>query len=156
MPGQIDYSKFKIIPDPDTAEWWAATRERRLLVRLCKGCGHKWFPPSPACAKCMSMELDWYETTGSGVIHSYTVVEQAVLGAFVEAVPYTVVLVELDGCHEADGSLTRIAGVLLDGEETVAIGLPVTVEFEETPDPEIVMPRWKISGSAADAWRFDE
>ncbi len=51
MPGPIDYSKINIIPDQDTMEWWEGTRRHKLLVRQCKNCGHKWFPPFPACSK---------------------------------------------------------------------------------------------------------
>lgn len=156
MPGPIDYSKITIVPDFDTADWWAGTKQHKYLVRQCKTCGHKWFPPFPACNKCTSMELTWYETAGTGVIHSYVVVTQPILSAFIETVPYVVALIELDDCHEADGSLVRVAGVLLDDEADVAIGLPVTVVFENTPDPNIVIPRWRISGTAAQTWKFPE
>jgi uncharacterized OB-fold protein len=102
------------------------------------------------------MDLDWFETAGKGVLHSYVVITQPILGAFVEAVPYVVGLVELSDCHEADGSLVRVAGVMLNDEAEVAIGLPVQVEFEETTDPNIVIPRWKISGTAEQTWKFTE
>ena len=51
---------------------------------------------------------------------------------------------------------TRVAGVMLNEESEVAIGLPCEVVYEETNDPKIVMPRWKINGSAANTWRFVE
>ncbi len=156
MPGTIDYSKINIIPDQDTAEWWEGTKQHKLLVRQCKSCGHKWFPPFPACAKCTSMDLTWFETKGKGVLHSYVVVTQPILAAFVPAVPYVVGLVELDDCHEADGTLTRVAGVMMDDEAGVAIGLPVEVVFEPTADPNFVMPRWKIRGTAQNTWKFNE
>lgn len=156
MPGPIDYSKIVIVPDFDTAEWWMGTKQHKYLVRQCNDCSHKWFPPFPACSKCTSMDLSWFETSGKGVIHSYVVVTQPILSAFIEAVPYVVGLIELDDCHEADGSLVRVAGVLLDDEDAVAIGLPVEVRFDETKEPNIVIPRWKISGTAENAWRFAE
>ncbi len=156
MPGSIDYSKITIMPDFDTVEWWMGTKEHKYLVRQCKDCEHKWFPPFPACNKCNSMDLGWFETAGTGVLHSYIVVTQPILGAFVEAVPYVVGLIELDDCHEADGSLVRVGGVMLDDEEDVAIGLPVTVEFEQTNEANIVVPRWKISGTAENTWKFSE
>ncbi len=156
MPGDIDYTKLTIVPDFDSAEWWMGTKEKKYLVQQCNACGHKWFPPFPACAKCTSMDLGWFETAGTGVLHSYVVVTQPIMGAFVEAVPYVVGLVELDGCHEADGSLVRVIGVMLDDEEDVAIGLPVKVEFEETNEPNIVVPRWKVSGTAENTWKFSE
>jgi uncharacterized protein len=157
MPGPIDYSKLRILPDFDTAEWWAGTRQGKYLVRQCKDCGHKWFPPIfPACAKCASMEITWFETAGKGRIYSYVAVVQPIVGAFISAVPYVVAIVELDDCKEADGRVTRVAGVMLNEESEVAIGLPCEVVYEETNDPKIVMPRWKISGGGAHTWRFVE
>lgn len=156
MPGAIDYSRITIVPDFDTAEWWMGTKQHKYLVRQCKSCGHKWFPPFPACSKCTSMDLTWFETAGKGVIHSYIVVTQPILSAFIETVPYVVALVELDDCREADGALVRVAGVLMDDEGAVAMGLPVEVVFEETKEPNIVIPRWKICGTAEHTWKFTE
>ncbi len=156
MPATIDYSKLRIVPDADTREWWEAARQHKYLVRRCNRCGHKWFPPNiPACSQCRSMDVGWFETAGEGVIHSYVVVVQPVVGAFVGAVPYVVALIEHDDCKEEDGTVTRVAGVLTNEESEVAIGLPCAVLFEETGDPKIVMPRWRISGSAESAWKFE-
>ncbi len=153
----IDYSKLRILPDPDTREWWEGARQRKYLVRKCDRCGHKWFPPGiPACARCMSMDIGWFETAGKGVIHSYVVVTQPIVGAFIGAVPYVVAIIELDDCREADGSVTRVAGVMTNEESEIAIGLPCEAVFEETADAKIVMPRWRVSGAAADTWRFTE
>lgn len=157
MPVTIDYSKLRILPDPDTREWWEAARQRKYLVRQCNRCGHKWFPPNiPACGKCASMDIGWFETAGKGVIHSYVVVVQPIVGAFVGAVPYVVAVIELDDCKEADGAVTRVAGVMTNDEAEVAIGLPCSVLFEETNDSKIVMPRWRVSGAAENTWRFAE
>jgi uncharacterized OB-fold protein len=71
-------------------------------------------------------------------------------------VPYVVAIIELDDCREADGTVTRVAGVMMNDEAEVAIGLPCEVVFEQTNDPKIVMPRWKVSGTAENAWRFNE
>ena len=157
MPGPIDYTKLRILPDFDTAEWWAGTKQHKYLVRQCKACGHKWFPPIfPACAKCASMDVGWFETGGKGTIYSYVVVVQPIVGAFIGTVPYVVAIIELDDCKEADGRVTRVAGVMLNDEPEVAIGMPCEVVYEETNDAKIVMPRWKINGPAADGWRFTE
>jgi uncharacterized OB-fold protein len=102
------------------------------------------------------MDIGWFETGGKGVIHSYVVVAQPIVGAFIGAVPYVVALIELDDCKEDDSTVTRVAGVMTDDESEVAIGLPCAVLFEETSDPKIVMPRWRISGTAGNTWRFRE
>jgi uncharacterized OB-fold protein len=157
MPGPIDYTKLRILPDFDTAEWWAGTKQHKYLVRQCKACGHKWFPPIfPACAKCASMDVGWFETGGKGTIYSYVVVVQPIVGAFIGTVPYVVAIIELDDCKEADGRVTRVAGVMLNDEPEVAIGMPCEVVYEETNDAKIVMPRWKINGPTAAGWRFTE
>jgi len=157
MPGSIDYSRLRILPDFDTAEWWAATKQHKYFVRQCNKCGHKWFPPTiPACAKCASMDIGWFETTGKGVIYSYVVVTQPILGAFTNTAPYVVAIIELNDCREEDGTVTRVAGVLMNDEAETAIGLPCEAVYEETNDPKIVVPRWKISGTAANTWHFNE
>jgi hypothetical protein len=56
----------------------------------------------------------------------------------------------------ADGSVTRVAGVLTDDHSKAAIGLPCEVLYEPTADPRIVMPRWKITASSAKGWSFDD
>jgi uncharacterized OB-fold protein len=101
------------------------------------------------------MDLGWFETAGKGVIHSYVVVEQPIVGAFIGTVPYVVAIIELDDCKDADG-VVRVAGVLTNDDAEAAIGLPCEVLFEPTADPKIVMPRWRITGSIANAWKFDE
>ncbi len=70
--------------------------------------------------------------------------------------PYVVAVFDLNDCREEGGGVTRVAGVMTNDESEVAIGLPCTVLFEETTDPKIVMPRWRISGSAANTWKFTE
>jgi uncharacterized OB-fold protein len=157
MAKTIDYSKIRIIPDFDTREWWEGTRQHKYLLRQCNKCGHKWFPPLfPACGKCASMDVGWFETQGKGVIHSYVVVTQPIVGAFIETVPYVVAVIELDDSREEDGTVTRVAGVLTNEDTEAAIGLPVEVVYEATSDPKIVMPRWRITGRVPGAWNFDE
>lgn len=154
MPGPIDYSLLRVEPDPDTLEWWRATRDKRLLVGQCNQCGHKFFPPYPACPGCTSMDLGWYQTEGRGVIYSYTVAVHPILTPFIKTVPYVVAVIDLPDCSNPHGSATRIVGVLMDDEDKVAIGLPVKVVFEESPDSEYVMPRWRVCGTAENTWKF--
>lgn len=154
MPGPIDYSKLDIHPDYDTRAWWEGTKNRKYLVRACSDCGHKWFPPGPMCPKCRSVNLGWHEAAGRGVIHSYTVIPKGGTPAFAETGPYVVALIEFDDCRGPDGEVVRVGGVMIDDEEAVAIGLPVTVEYEAGPNPEFVFPRWKVSGTSPDSWKF--
>ena len=53
------------------------------------------------------MDLDWFQTIGTEVIHSYVLVEQPIVGAFISSVPYVVAIIELDDCKEEDGTPSR-------------------------------------------------
>ncbi|MEE9248439.1 MAG: hypothetical protein V3U79_07065, partial [Dehalococcoidia bacterium] len=64
--------------------------------------------------------------------------------------------IELPDCSNPDGSLTRIVGILMDDEDAVAIGLPVEVVFEVSTEAEYVMPRWRVSGTAENTWKFQD
>ena len=154
MPGPIDYSLMNIQPDPDTKEWWDATKDDRLLVRECNQCNRKFFPPYPACPGCTSMDLGWFQTEGKGIIYSYNVVVQPILAPFINTVPYITAIIELTDCTNADGSLTRIVGVLMDDECSTAIGNPVEAVFEKSPHSEYVMPRWRVTEQRRDSWKF--
>ena len=101
------------------------------------------------------MDIGWFETAGKGIIYSY-VCGAADRRRLYRRGAYVVAIIELDDCKEADGRVTRVAGVMINDEAEVAIGLPCEVVYEETNDPKIVMPRWKINGTAADVWRFTE
>ena len=125
MAKTIDYSKLRIIPDFDTKEWWEGARQHKYLVRKCNKCGHKWFPPLfPACAKCTSMDTGWFETAGRGVIHSYVVVVQPIVGAFVGTVPYVVAIIELDEGPRLISNVVHIE------PEKVHCDMPVKVIFD--------------------------
>jgi len=161
MPGPIDYGRLRVVPDPDTKEWWEGARHKKFLVRS-KG-EHKWWPPVPACPFTGDMDgLGWYEASGKGVIHSYIVPTQPILAAFVNAVPYVVALVELTDCSAADGSyFVRVGGVLLDDEDKAEIGAPVELEWVESPqmytyadgtEDHIQIPRWRVVGKGD--WHF--
>ena len=155
MPGPIDYSLINHQPDLDSEGWWEGTAAHRLLVPSCEDCAYRWFPPGPLCPSCRSMNVGWHEAEGRGVIAGYVVVCHPVLAAFREAVPYVVALVELPDCANANGEPVRIGGVLIDDEDAAAIGAPVEVVYDHAPDDAFVVPRWRVSGEAADGWRFE-
>ena len=154
MPGPIHWDKVKFAADYDSKGWWEACKRHEYAVNQCNQCGNKWFPPLPACNRCQSMDVGWFTTQGKGFIYSYIVVVQPIFAHFVDAVPYIVAIIEIPDANNPGHYATRVAAVLRDDEDKVAIGLPVEVDWEETPDPDIVIPFWKISGTAEDTWKF--
>jgi uncharacterized OB-fold protein len=124
-------------PVPEVTEelrpFFAAARERRLVVHRCSKCGHRRFPPREICSRCLAREAEWVPSSGRGTVVSYNVMHQVYHPGFAAEVPYPVVLVELE-----DGG-RMISNVVDCPLDRVRIGLAVEVAFEERT-PEIVLP----------------
>ena len=111
----------------ETAEFWDAARDGRLLVEHCTECGADSFPPRGICRSCRSRNTTMVEVTGPGRVYSYTVNYQRWLPDL--EVPYAIVLVEFP-----DHPGVRVAGRLRGVEpEEVTIDMEVDVGFELGP-----------------------
>ena len=82
--------------------------------------------------------------SGHGRVKSFTIIRRAVSKAYAAEVPYVIALIELD-----EGP-TMMSNVVEIEPESVAIGLPVEVMFEDWSD-EITIPKFRPSGSTEDA-----
>jgi uncharacterized OB-fold protein len=67
-----------------------------LRLQRCSHCGYVRYPAAPCCPECLSREFEWREDAGLGSVWSYCVYHHAFDKAFEAALPYNVVLVELD------------------------------------------------------------
>ena len=110
----------------DTAFFWEALKERRLLIQRCAACGALRHPPRPMCPRCHSLDWDTVEASGHGTVTSFVVPHHPELPWFPE--PYVVALVEL---AEGTRLVTNIVGVSPDA---VTMGMRVRVSFEEFDD----------------------
>jgi uncharacterized OB-fold protein len=111
----------------ETAAFWAAAAEGRLLVERCTACGAESFPPRGMCRTCRSRTTEPVEVTGRGRIYSFTVNHQRWLPDL--EVPYAIVLVEW-----ADHPGVRVVGRLRGcPPEDVAIDMEVEIGFEPGP-----------------------
>ena len=111
----------------ETAPFWAAAAEGRLVVEHCPACGADSFPPRGICRRCRSRSMGWTEVTGPGRVYSYTVNHQRWLPDL--EVPYAVVLVEFDA-HPG----VRVPGRLRGCDPgSIAVDMPVAVGFEPGP-----------------------
>ena len=113
-------------PDAVTAPWWDATREGRLLVQRCRGCGHHQHYPRNICTACGTRDPEFVESSGRGTVYSYTIVNRSPDPAF--SPPYVVALVRLD---EGPVMLTNVVGCPPD---MVRCDMAVTVGWEDLPD----------------------
>ena len=109
----------------ETAPFWEACSEGRLLMQRCRGCGHWQFNPRRLCVSCGGRALSWRQASGRGRIKSWTVIRRPVSEAFAADAPYVVALVAL-----AEGP-TVMANILGCDPETVAIGQLVQATFEQ-------------------------
>lgn len=79
----------------ETAPWWDATRERRLVLQHCRRCDRVQHYPRPVCLACGGDDLDFVPASGRGVVHSYSVVHRSPDPENYPP-PYTVALVRLE------------------------------------------------------------
>lgn len=119
--------------DRDTAPFFAAVREGRLIYRGCNGCGRGYHPPMPSCSHCGSTDTVWREASGKGSLFSSTIARRQMHPAY--PVPYTIVVVALD-----DAPDVRLIG-RIDDEAELAIGTPMIATFP--PPVGLPLPNWQ-------------
>jgi uncharacterized OB-fold protein len=127
----------RLIPiddDHDTAGYFAAAKEHRLVVRTCQSCGRTLHLPRQHCYHCRSFDSYWKEVPGQGRLYSWTTVEHGVQPGY--DVPFTIVLVELDGLPEV-----RLVGNL-DGRPQLEAGMAMQVRWDEIGEG-VVIPNWE-------------
>jgi uncharacterized protein len=112
-------------PTAETAPFWAATGEGRLLLARCRACGHVIWYPRAVCPDCHSLDTEWAEASGRGTVYSFTVSRRGE-GPWREVAPYVLAYVELD---EGVRVMTNIVDCDVD---TLRIGQPVEVAFADT------------------------
>jgi uncharacterized OB-fold protein len=124
MTGAIAAQRPAPIVTDDSAGFWSAAREGRLVGQQCSGCGRFRHPPRPMCPHCHSLEQHFVELAGTGTIYSYTILHHPQHPAF--TYPVVAVLVDLD---EGIRLVSNLVGV---DPADVRIGLEVVVTFEPT------------------------
>jgi uncharacterized OB-fold protein len=110
----------------DTAFFWEALKEGRLVVQKCSACGRLRHPPGPMCPQCHSLSWAERECSGLGEVYSF-VMPQHPQYPWCDY-PYVVALIEL---VEGIRIVSNVCGVL---PEEVNIGMPVQVSFAEFDD----------------------
>ncbi len=133
----------KPVPEvtPALAPYFAAARERRLVIQRCAGCGTLRFPPRELCTRCLGRDVTWQQVSGRGEVFSYNVMHQVYHPAFASEVPYAVVVVKLE-----EGP--KIISTVVDcGLDAIRVGMPVEVVFEDV-SPEVTLPKFRPRADA--------
>lgn len=113
------------IANADSAAYWQAAKEGRLVLRRCNSCSEIHFMPRYLCPVCWSVDLEWIGAAGKGTVHSFTIIRRASSPAFSGLTPYVVALIDL---AEGPRMMSNIVG---EGALEVEIGDSVTLEFED-------------------------
>jgi uncharacterized OB-fold protein len=124
------------LADLDSAPFWAAVREHRLVVQRCGDCGAYRFPARPICPRCHSWTSAWAEVSGRGRVLSWVVTHHVTHPAFVRQLPYPLLLVEL---AEQPGLV--MYGNLRPADAPITSGMPVRAVFEDLTD-EVTLVQW--------------
>jgi uncharacterized OB-fold protein len=109
-----------------TEPFWAATRDKRLLLQWCTDCDRPVWYPREVCPACLGDALEWRDTPGHGQVYACTVEYKPQNPAMPG--PYVVALIELDE------GVRLLANVVDTDPESVAVGDPVVVTWEELSD----------------------
>ncbi len=116
----------------ESAAFWEATREERLLVLWCTSCDRGVFYPRVFCPHCRAGAdaLEWRSASGRATVYAAVVEHrpEAAGAAFSGGEPYCVALVDLE---EGVRMLTNVVGCPPDD---VHCGMPVTVTWEPLSD----------------------
>jgi uncharacterized OB-fold protein len=117
------------VPDRDgvDAGFWEAARRHELALQRCRSCGTFQAPPEWVCHRCHSRDLAWEVVPGRGRIFSWIRVHHAAHPALRGALPYLVVLVEVD---HADG-VRQIGNLVGPADQEVTMDGTVEAVFED-------------------------
>lgn len=116
----------------DSADYFAAAAEGRLIFQKCGGCGAVQFPPRHHCATCWEADLSWTDSSGRGRVESFTIVRRAPLPAYRDQVPYVVAAIRVE-----EGP-RMIAALVGEDALDVAIGDAVSVGFAPGADGDVL------------------
>ena len=108
----------------DSAAFWDAADEGRLVAQRCAECGRLRHPPRPMCPECRSLAVEIVDLSGRGTLYSYALLHHPRHPAF--EYPVFAALVDLE---EGVRLVSNLVGVAPDD---IRIGMPLQVEFTET------------------------
>jgi len=125
------------VPTPyqDTQAYWDAAKAQRLIIQRCTDCGEPQFYPRGVCKHCLGSKLEWFDASGRGKVHSFTICHRAPHPGFAGRLPFVLALVDLE-----DG--VRMMTNIVDCDpDSVRIDMAVKVTFEQL-SPDITLPQF--------------
>lgn len=127
MSGEVA-APGRMIPELTAANraFWTGGADGRLHVPYCEPCARWVLPPQEPCPRC-DTPLGARAVSGAGTVFTFTVNHHPFNPTV--APPYVIAIIEL-----AEQDDLRVAANVVDCEpDSVTVGMPVTVRFEEQP-----------------------
>jgi uncharacterized OB-fold protein len=97
------------------------------VIQRCQDCAHWIHFPEPRCPSCGGASFVFAPVSGEGRVETFSVIHRSFVAEFADRTPYVIAWV---GLPEQEG-LRVFANVTGCGPDQVAIGMPVTVCFEQ-------------------------
>lgn len=118
-----------MLPSPIglAAEFYAHVARGELRFQRC-ACGVWRHPPRHRCGACGSSDWTWERSSRRGRVFTWTVSHRAFDPAFADALPYAIVVVELDEGPRVVCNLRDLA------PSELALDLPVEIVIEPRTD----------------------
>jgi len=116
-------------PHGPDATYFAHLAAKDWRIQKCRGCGVHVFQPRILCPACGGDALDWVAPSGSGTVHSTTVVRRRPQ----EGGDYNVALIDL---AEGVRMMSRVEGI---APADVRIGMGVTARLAEQDGDTVVV-----------------
>ncbi|MDQ6698273.1 MAG: OB-fold domain-containing protein [Actinomycetota bacterium] len=124
----VERTRFEPPESEAGRPFWAATRERRLVLQWCRSCALPIHYPRDACPRCLDDDLEFRPSSGVGTVYAVSVMPKPANPSMSGREPYAVALVDLD---EGVRLMSNIVGV---DPQAVRVGTPVRVRWEPLSD----------------------
>ena len=121
-----------------TRPFWLAAKEGKLVIQHCTSCNRNQFFPRPFCLQCMSSEIEWIQSNGTGTVYTFTINRRGSNPYMNTRVPYAVAMIELDE------GVRLMANIVDSALEQIEIGCRVCVTFEALTE-HISLPQFRLS-----------
>lgn len=119
-------------PNPETAAFWEATKDGKLMLRHCGDCGKTHWYPRAICPYCFSDKSEWREASGRGTIYTFSVTRRA-------DPPYAIAYVTLE---EGPTMITNLVDCSFDD---LTVGRSVELTFKQS-EGGFAVPMFKPTG----------
>ena len=127
-PIRVEPTRFEPPESEAAGPFWAATRERRLVLQWCRSCDRPVHFPRDACPSCLGTDLEFRPASGRGTVYAGSVMPKPANPMMAGREPYAVALVDLD---EGVRMMSNIVGVDAD---SVHVGMGVRITWEPLSD----------------------